>query len=70
MTDEERLKRIKDYNENVRKCHPCDYCSNPKHLTSLCTEYACYGYSRFKPKPNTPSYVLDKVEDMQDSLIW
>lgn len=35
MTDEDRLKRIKDYDENVRKCCPCDYCNNPKHLTSF-----------------------------------
>ena len=70
MTDDERLKRWKDYEENLRKCCPCDYCNNPKHAANLCVEYACYGYSRFKPKPNTPSYVLDKVEDMHDSLSW
>lgn len=70
MTDEKKLKRWNEYEENRRKCCPCDYCNNPKNLTNVCTEYSCYGYSRFKPKPNTPSYVLDKVEDTHDSLSW
>ena len=70
MTKEEKEKRWKEYEENVRLCCPCDYCNNPKHLTNTCIEYACYGYSRFQPKPNTPSYVLHKVEDTHDSLSW
>ena len=64
-------KNWEEYKENYRTCYPCHYCENPKHIRQgLCTEGHCYGYSRFVPKPDTPQFVLDKVEDTFDSLAW